>query len=106
MILQKDQYYSTQKDGFTTGLHGVHEWSIAFEAMGGLSSDFLEEIVEWYTKNKDLQNLLKQLEMIEIQMSERDLQNSYSTCCQYLQGLSAPEILSSRSRYSPSRCMS
>lgn len=60
-----NQYQSAEREGFIIDLHGVHEWSITFEAMCRLSSDFLEKIVEWYTKNKDLQNLSKMLEPFE-----------------------------------------
>ena len=59
MILQVGQYYWAEEDDLTVSLHGVHEWSIAFEAVCRLFSDFLEKIIEWYAKNKDLQNLLK-----------------------------------------------
>ena len=65
MILQIGQCCSAKRNGFTIRLHGVHERSIAFEAMCRLSSDFFEKIVEWYTKYKDLQNLAIRLEPIE-----------------------------------------
>ena len=49
-----------------TGLHGVHERRIAFEAMCGLPSDFFKKVVEWYTENKDLQDLMKHLDALEV----------------------------------------
>lgn len=72
-ILHMGQYYSAGKDGLTTGLHGVHEWGVAFETMCRLSSDFLEKVIEWYTKNKDLQNLLKHLGAIRNSDEQRGL---------------------------------
>ena len=82
MILETGQYEDSADKNYASSLHSIHKRSIAFEAMCRLSPDLLKKIIEWYTKNKNLQNLLESLITLKPPMHTLHLQSSCSTYCQ------------------------